>query len=148
MSGQLLQFDIELASETCCNAECGITFAMPRTFQMCMRETKNNFFCPRGHPQHYFGKSPLDEEKARVEMLRKQLAWANEREAAERASKQRALRKATALKGVVTRTKARVGNGVCPCCNRTFQQLARHMQHKHPEYSGTRQRKNKAPAAG
>lgn len=40
-----------------------------------------------------------------------------------------------ALKGVVTRTKKRVGNGVCPCCNRTFQQLARHMEAKHPEYA-------------
>jgi hypothetical protein len=29
----------------------------------------------------------------------------------------------------------RVGNGVCPCCNRTFEDLARHMKVKHREYS-------------
>jgi hypothetical protein len=23
----------------------------------------------------------------------------------------------------------------CPCCNRTFQQLARHMKAKHPEHA-------------
>lgn len=28
----------------------------------------------------------------------------------------------------------RVGAGVCPCCKRTFQQLARHMKCKHPKY--------------
>jgi hypothetical protein len=27
-----------------------------------------------------------------------------------------------------------VANGVCPCCNRTFQNLARHMAGKHPDY--------------
>jgi hypothetical protein len=27
--------------------------------------------------------------------------------------------------------------GVCPCCNRTFQQLARHMKAKHPGYGPT-----------
>ena len=30
--------------------------------------------------------------------------------------------------------KARVAHGVCPCCNRTFKQLARHMKTKHPDY--------------
>lgn len=30
--------------------------------------------------------------------------------------------------------KKRVGNGVCPCCNRTFENLSRHMSCKHPEY--------------
>lgn len=29
----------------------------------------------------------------------------------------------------------RVKNGVCPCCNRTFQNLLKHMRTKHPEIS-------------
>ncbi len=33
------------------------------------------------------------------------------------------------------RTRKRVGSGVCPCCSRTFQQLARHMKAKHPAYT-------------
>lgn len=37
-------------------------------------------------------------------------------------------------KAQLTKTKKRVSNGVCPCCNRTFKQLARHMENKHPEY--------------
>lgn len=40
-----------------------------------------------------------------------------------------------ATRGHLTRTKKRGGHGVCPCCNRTFQQLARHMKSKHPDYA-------------
>lgn len=33
------------------------------------------------------------------------------------------------------RHKARIKNGVCPCCQRSFVALARHMKAKHPEYT-------------
>ena len=38
------------------------------------------------------------------------------------------------MKGQVTRIKKRVANGVCPCCNRTFKDLAAHMSTQHPDY--------------
>lgn len=34
------------------------------------------------------------------------------------------------LKKIQTRVKG----GVCPCCNRSFVQLTRHMKTKHPDY--------------
>lgn len=37
-------------------------------------------------------------------------------------------------KGLLTRMKNRVGNGVCPCCNRHFKNLQGHMKTKHPEF--------------
>lgn len=37
-----------------------------------------------------------------------------------------------ALALTIAALKAR-GAGVCPCCNRTFSQLSRHMQSKHPD---------------
>lgn len=37
------------------------------------------------------------------------------------------------MKGALRKLKIRVGRGVCPCCNRTFADLARHMSSKHPE---------------
>ena len=46
-------------------------------------------------------------------------------------------RSAAAYKGHLTRVKRRVGNGVCPCCNRTFKNLADHMTTKHPDYAGS-----------
>lgn len=30
--------------------------------------------------------------------------------------------------------RARVKNGVCPCCNRSFENLRRHIETKHPEF--------------
>ncbi len=44
-------------------------------------------------------------------------------------------RQLSATRGVVTRIKNRVGHGVCPCCNRTFGDLYRHMSTKHPGYA-------------
>lgn len=40
-----------------------------------------------------------------------------------------------AIKGVVTKIKRRVKHGVCPCCKRTFGDLARHMTTKHPQFA-------------
>lgn len=50
----------------------------------------------------------------------------------ERNAAQRALR---ATKGRLTKTKKRIANGVCPCCNRHFVNLERHMTGKHPDYT-------------
>lgn len=30
--------------------------------------------------------------------------------------------------------KKRASAGICPCCNRTVSQMARHMKSKHPEF--------------
>ena len=54
--------------------------------------------------------------------------------------RQRDLRQATerqlsATRGVVTRIKNRVGHGVCPCCNRSFGNVARHMADQHPNWA-------------
>ena len=41
---------------------------------------------------------------------------------------------ARAQKAAKTKLIKRIKNGICPCCNRTFKQLAAHMKNKHPEY--------------
>lgn len=79
-----------------------------------------SFYCPNGHAQIFTAESDVDtanrllvEEKARHART---LARENE----ERLCKEKAERK---LK--------RVQRGVCPECNRTFANLARHMDCKH-----------------
>lgn len=44
-------------------------------------------------------------------------------------------RSRNAYKGQVTKVKNRVSKGVCPCCNRYFKNLHRHMENKHPDYA-------------
>lgn len=125
MRGQVLKLynPVELTVEECCN--CGVIFGMTTEFRDRRIEDHKGFYCPSGHPQSYFGESKA-EKNARLlkeEQARHQRTL--ERENAERAAKEKAEKK---LK--------RVTVGVCPCCNRTFQQLARHMADKHPELKG------------
>ena len=115
---------VTIVGETCCN--CGIAFGMPDSFMRQKRRDTTNFFCPNGHPQHY--------AVSEVDKLRKQLELQKAATEYERARAQRIDRQLVASRGQITRTKNRVANGVCPCCNRTFQDLGRHMTTKHCDY--------------
>lgn len=97
---------------------------------------KINFYCPYGHSQ-VFAKGESEETKLRRERdrLAQQIAERDDRIKALRDSNDHIERRLNATRGVVTRIKKRVGHGVCPCCNRTFGNLARHMSSEHPAYS-------------
>lgn len=126
--GESVTFQLKETFESvgpCCR--CGITIVMPQHFANKRREDHADFHCPNGHAQHFPGKSEL--EKA-------QDLLATERRWREQANKDRdaALKRESAAKGQVTKIKNRVGNGVCPCCNRSFTNLQRHMHTKHPTF--------------
>lgn len=115
--------------ETCCN--CGVRFAMTKEFKAQRLENRgpnNSFYCPNGHKQHYVGKSEADMLRERNKRLDRM--WNSERERREAAE-----RRAAAARGQVTKIKKRVGKGVCPCCNRSFQNLHRHMTTEHPTFT-------------
>jgi hypothetical protein len=100
---------------------CSIPFWVPELFDKERHAKADEFWCPNGHNQVY---SKSDAQKLReqleAEKQRHQATLARENE--ERAAKEKLERK---LK--------RVHRGVCPHCNRTFQNLARHMCSKHSE---------------
>ena len=110
---------INMTVVECCS--CGLCFMIPGVLEMSLRETHRHFFCPNGHSLSFVGET--DSEKLRKE---KELAQQSARVAEEDAGK-----KAKALRILQKRVKA----GVCPCCQRTVSQLARHMQSKHPEFA-------------
>ena len=119
----------------CCS--CGVPFAMPEAVREKFVDDPNKYFyCPYGHSQHY--------SKSTESILREQLK--RQKEAAEQKERQLASNAAFWLdhynktaeekrkaQHELRRIKKRVGNGVCPCCNRTFQDLQKHMATKHPE---------------
>lgn len=111
--------------EECCN--CGVPFALSRYLKAERLNDHRNFYCPNGHPQHYTGKTDAEREREARERAERMLASREEDLRIERISH-------AATKGQLTKTRKRVANGVCPCCHRTFQQLARHMKAKHPEH--------------
>ncbi|MEC4836842.1 hypothetical protein R2362_20105 [Mycobacteroides chelonae] len=127
-----LQYTEQLYVEHCCN--CGMAFAMPGEFERRRREDRKNFYCPAGHGQHYTGKTEAEKQRERADRLQRQV----EAREADIRFEQRRLeserRAHAATKGTLTKTKKRIANGVCPCCNRSFANVARHVAGQHPEY--------------
>lgn len=89
------------------------------------------FFCPNGHGLAYGGNT-LKERLTRAEQARDS-ARAYARSVQDQNDAER--RSHAATKGQLTRVRKRIAAGVCPCCNRTFQNVARHMAGQHPDYA-------------
>jgi hypothetical protein len=110
----------------CCS--CGVVFGMPKELYRQRKADGDWFWCPNGHQQHY-----TEREEDRLRRLldnaeTRARACADQKDAAERSNR--------ALRGVVTRTKRRVADGVCPAgCRRHFSNLERHMATQHPDYA-------------
>jgi hypothetical protein len=111
-------------------ATCGVDFAIPRKLQEIRLIDGATFYCPFGHHNVYGpGKSREELQRERAEAFERQLANLDETLRSERASH-------AATKGKLTRERKRTTAGVCPCCDRSFVQLARHMKTKHPDFGG------------
>jgi hypothetical protein len=99
-------------------------------------ETPNGWklCCPVGHTWWYAGET----EEQRLERLLKVQRDRAGRLAAERDQAQQEVtvhkRRATRFKNDRDRIKRRVAAGVCPCCNRSFQDVRRHMERQHPGF--------------
>ncbi|THK37666.1 hypothetical protein EHS39_13610 [Ensifer sp. MPMI2T] len=87
-----------------------------------------SIYCPNGHPWHYTkGETEIVRLRRERDRLQQKLAEvADERDAA--------IRCAEANAGKVRRLETRSRNGLCPCCNRSFVNLRRHVATKHPEF--------------
>jgi hypothetical protein len=138
--GLTITVEQKLVTETCCR--CGMLYAMTEEFQSARRADKELFYCPSGHGQAYQGKTAeqklreqLDEERRTRQRAEQNVEYQRQMrvEAEERAKHERS--RANGYKGHATRITKRAKAGVCPCCNRTFQQLARHMQTQHPRFT-------------
>jgi len=120
---------------------CGLTWGMPETFLAARRLDGKEWLCPNGHSWHW---TP---GKTEAQKLREQLDSERARSgriAAERDQVKASLR---TTKGVITKMKKRTAAGVCPCCNRTFKQLAAHISSQHPQYLETADAPDASPSA-
>lgn len=124
MSAQTVSLTVVMRTESCCS--CGVPFAIPTYLQDQLRESHKTFYCPNGHPQSYIGKTEADKLRDQLRNVENDRDWWKGRDA----EKERRL---TAAKGQMTKLRKRVENGVCPCCNRHFVNVERHMKSKHPD---------------
>lgn len=113
--------------EVMCCPICGVLYAVPeRLLDHARSHPADEWYCPNGHNLHFPGKS--NEQKLREE---------RDRRAAVQARLDQTEASLRSTKGVVTKQRKklqRVSAGVCPCCNRSFQNLSRHMENQHPEF--------------
>ena len=101
---------------------------MPNEYNDRMRKTRRTFFCPSGHPMDYPpGESEATKLKRQLEQTRNNLEAAQGQAAIAKLERDEIAR-------AHTRMRDRVRNGVCPCCTRSFQNLAQHMKTEHPEF--------------
>lgn len=109
--------------------ECGIEFAVPDSFYKERRERGSalSWYCPNGHSR-VFRESEADKLRRERDQLKQRQAMLEDeaRQARERAEKAEATTK---------RLKKRAAGGACPCCKRTFANMARHMKQQHPTFA-------------
>lgn len=112
---------------------CGTPFMLPERLLESARNSGHTIYCPHGHAVAWKEteadklrreRDRLKQDQARLED-EKRAAWATANQQAERAAK--------AERKVKTLTK-RAAAGTCPCCQRTFANMAQHMKHQHPDY--------------
>lgn len=112
-------------------ASCGVVFGIPVEMKQRRREDHKAFYCPNGHNLCFSGPTRAEKDakaaRDRSDRLGVLLRAARDQEQAAR-------REAGEAKASEIRLRWRVGNGVCPCCQRTFSALASHVATKHPEF--------------
>lgn len=132
MGFALLNFSIKMSDIECIH--CHTTFAVTDEAHTLLRQTGKGFWCPLCHGSMTYSdnengrlRKELEAEKAR------KLAILNEANSL-RETKRQLEKRLTAQRGATKRLSNRIKHGVCPCCTRTFSNLAAHMETKHPEF--------------
>jgi hypothetical protein len=125
---------VPVSNDWCKCYACGVWFAS--SVISLRRQDGKSFYCPNGHSQHYTEtaearlRAELEGVKRDRDYYQKQYRTKSEEAKWARAD---AKRKGTVLR----KTKERIKNGVCPCCNRSFENLRRHMETKHPQFKAS-----------
>ena len=114
-------------------ANCGIAFGITSDFEKRRRDDHEGFFCPKGHSNVFNGKSEADKLKDRLKEKEESIEWYSKRVTGLHTEITKKNHEIRAQKAAKTKILNRVKNGICPCCNRTFQDLQKHFKSKHPE---------------
>lgn len=120
-----ISVEVTLTSVNC--GKCGGTYAINERYRQRQEENAGTWNCPYCQVGWGYVESELSKVQKRLEDEKRRhlltLSRVNEVTASLNATKALATRHANKLK--------RVQAGVCPECNRSFQNLKRHMQTKH-----------------
>lgn len=119
---------------TCARCKEPMAFLRGRIDQA--RKGGTALHCPFGHLNYWkLGPSEAEKLKAQLDEERRARQRAEQRVAQERDEAQHQRNRANGYKGHATKIMKRAKAGMCPCCKRTFSQLARHMATQHPTFT-------------
>lgn len=104
---------------------CGTPHAISKELSEHAAKTGAAVYCPLGHTW-VVRESDADKQRKRAEAAEARAASLLAQIDQEKAAH-------ASTKGQLTKTKKRIGKGVCPCCNRHFTNVERHMKTQHPE---------------
>ena len=111
--------------------KCGGVYALTAPYVEHKRENGGYWHCPYCRTSWGYGESEIAELKRKLQDERRTKASLRGQLARSREEAEHEQHRANGYKGAMVRVKKRVAAGVCPNCNRTFQDLARHMKSKH-----------------
>lgn len=120
---------------------CGVQHAVPKSLRdLQIRQhndgrTVQGIHCPLGHVHVPSGQTEADKLRNQLAAKENAIAYERSRHDQTRAELRETENRRRAEKAAKTRIKNRVSKGVCPCCNRHFENLQRHMQGQHPDYA-------------
>lgn len=137
--GTIITTSVELVEVNC--GCCGGVYAINKVYHQRCYDKGLSWRCP--YPDcnvtwGWSGSGAHKKELKRLERLRKNAEdrerHAHQRAEAALADAKHADHRARGFKGQLTQTKKRIGKGQCPCCQKPYVHLARHMEKMHPEY--------------
>ena len=110
--------------------KCGIVFGVPDKWLKEHQDKAGEFWCPNGHPRVFIESAAdrLRREKDALELrLQAELNAANHAKLVAERERDKAIKEKR-------KVERRIAHGVCPCCNKTFDNVSHHMVTEHPSY--------------
>jgi len=129
---------------TTINCSCGGVYAIQEKFRLDKKEEGSSWTCP--YCRTWWGyanngtnaqlKREIEEKDKEIARQKANAEYWHDRKQEAQAEAAHFRKSRDGVRGALARTRNRIGNGVCPCCNRSFSELLRHMETKHPDYRG------------
>lgn len=109
---------------------CGVWHAFPMTRYNAARREGGFWTCPNGHSRGW-KKGEEQEEINKIRRERDRLLQQSAQKDDEISQREREI---SSQKRIVNKLKKRASAGTCPCCQRTFSNMAIHMRNQHPDF--------------
>lgn len=128
-----IALNVDLVAVDC--GECGGTYAINERYNRQKQENGGTWNCPYCKVSWGYVKSEVTKLKEKLEAEYQRRMREQQKHDQTKAALKDTENQRRAEKAAKTRIKNRVASGICPCCNRTFKDLAAHMATKHPSYA-------------